>query len=171
MGSVTPYFRPWYWICQCYCSRRADKLADSRYPCPTMIPWVRMGHDESRSVKMGHDGSRWVTMGHSDQWSAVKWLYWLVYAIKEVNNHDMPQTWQLSWPGCRIVLVGTGCTISHLGSTNGYRNHSSPLWGTISGSIGSLQSDSVFAGWRDLTLVHWKLANEWVWIRRGCAVQ
>ena len=31
--------------------------------------------------------------------------------------------------GYRTVLVGTGWTISHLVSTNGHRNHSSPLAG------------------------------------------
>ena len=29
--------------------------------------------------------------------------------------------------GCRIALVGTGYTITHPVSTNGCRNHSSPL--------------------------------------------
>ena len=31
--------------------------------------------------------------------------------------------------GCRTALVGTGWTISHLVSTNGHRNYSSPLLG------------------------------------------
>ena len=31
--------------------------------------------------------------------------------------------------GCRTALFGTGWTISHLVSTNGHRNHSSPLVG------------------------------------------
>ena len=39
---------------------------------------------------------------------------------------------------CRTALVGTGWTISHLLSTNGLRNHSSPLVGHISRSVGSV---------------------------------
>ena len=55
--------------------------------------------------------------------------------------------------GYRTALVGTGWTISHI-STNGCRNHSSPLisWSTISDTVGIFQSEGAFAGQRALTI-------------------
>ena len=50
----------------------------------------------------------------------------------EVDGHiqDMPCTWRLPWlPVEQTALVSTGWTISHLGSTNGCKNHSSLLVG------------------------------------------
>ena len=51
--------------------------------------------------------------------------------------------------GCRTALVGTGWIISHLVSTNGDRNHSSPLVGA---PVDSFQSGGAFAGRRTLTI-------------------
>ena len=65
----------------------------------------------------------------------------------------MPYTWQLSWQAdCNKASIGTA---SHLGITNGRRNHFSlPCKGTISGTVGSFQSGGVFATGRALTIVN-----------------
>ena len=54
--------------------------------------------------------------------------------------------------GCRMALVGTGWTISHLVSTDWYRNHSSPYRGTVSGTVASFQSEGAFTGQSSLTI-------------------
>ena len=56
--------------------------------------------------------------------------------------------------GCRMVLVSTGWTNSYPVSTDGYRNHFSPLVyrGIISGTVGSFQSRGAFSGWKALTI-------------------
>ena len=65
----------------------------------------------------------------------------------------MPYTWQLSWQAdCNKGSIGTA---SHLGITNGRRNHFSlPCKDTISGTVGSFQSGGVFATGRALTIVN-----------------
>ena len=47
---------------------------------------------------------------------------------------------------CRKALVGIGSAISLLFSTNGRRNRSCLCRGSISGTVGSFQSEEAFAG-------------------------
>ena len=72
--------------------------------------------------------------------------------IGEVDGfqHGVPCTWQLAWLTGK-TLVATGLAISLLFGTNG---HSLCLSrGSISGTVGSFQSEEAFTGRRGLTIV------------------
>ena len=54
------------------------------------------------------------------RWDRGRWVGIFIY-----SRHALHMAAALA--GCRIALVGTGWTTSHLDSTNGRRNYSSPL--------------------------------------------
>ena len=67
----------------------------------------------------------------------------------------------VAFAGSRMALVNTGWTTSHLVSTNGYRNHSSPLVETSLLTLQAIFVGGTFDGHRALTNES-LLYNEWV---------
>ena len=73
------------------------------------------------------------------------------YHLAQSSRHALHMVAALA--GYRTALVGTSWSISHLVSTNGHRNHSSPLVGAPSSrSVSSFQSAGMFGGQRALTI-------------------
>ena len=55
--------------------------------------------------------------------------------------------------GCRKALVGIGLAISLFLTQTGIDKAPLPVWGSISGSVGSFQLGEAFTGQRALTIV------------------